>query len=446
MSDTARPPGHTGTAQGVRIPTGRWRRMARMGRLTAGLAGNVAARGSLQVLQGQRPHLTDLLLTPGNMTRVADQLARMRGAAMKAGQLLSMETSDLLPPELATILARLRAEAHYMPPAQLKQVLIANWGRDFLRHFTRFDVRPLAAASIGQVHRAVSKDGRDLAVKVQYPGIRDSIDSDMRNLGFMLRASGRIPDSFDTDRLLQDAARQLHEETDYEREAQALDRFAVYFADDPDFIVPDVHSDLCSRNILTMTYASGVPVEAVADMDQTTRDRVATALVTLTLRELFELRDMQTDPNFANYLYQPDSGRVVLLDFGATCQFTPAMTDGYRALYRAAVRADDDMAFQAMNEIGLVAPGTSRRDRAHILRIFNMAAEPLRRGGVLDFGTSGLLAQLRREGLVLADEQVALAAPPGDTLLLQRKILGCYLLAERLRARVDLDPLIARFL
>lgn len=434
------------TQKGVRIPTNRWGRMARMGGLTAGIAGNVAARGSLELLQGRRPQLADLLLTPGNVSRVADQLARMRGAAMKAGQLLSMETSDLLPPELAQILARLRSEAHFMPPAQLKKVLIENWGRDFLKSFKKFDVQPLAAASIGQVHRAQTKDGQDLAVKVQYPGIRDSIDSDMRNLGLVLRASGMVPDSFDTDRLLKDAAEQLHEETDYAREAAALSRFGAYFAQEEDFIIPAVHPDFSSPDILSMTFVTGVPVETVATLDQATRDRVASKLVELTLRELFELHDMQTDPNFANYLYVPETGQIALLDFGATRRFAPEMVASYKALYRSAVTCDDDTAFQAMIDIGLVSPDTSDRDRAHILRIFGLAAEPLRTGGILDFGTSGLLARMRREGLVLADEQVALAAPPADTLLLQRKILGCYLLAERLRARVDLDPLIERFL
>ncbi|MEM9911536.1 MAG: AarF/ABC1/UbiB kinase family protein, partial [Pseudomonadota bacterium] len=407
---------------------------------------NDDARGGLQLLQVRRPQLTDLLLTHGKLSRVADQLSRMRGAAMKAGQLLSMETSDLLPPELVQILARLRSEAHFMPPAQLKKVLTEHWGQDFLKRFSRFDVQPLAAASIGQVHRAQTKDGRSIAVKVQYPGIRDSIDSDMRNLGLVLSASGMMPDSFDTQRLLRDAAEQLHEETDYAREAAALSRFGAYFEEDENFIVPAVQTDLSNRDILSMTFITGVPVETVSVLDQETRDRVASQLVELTLRELFELCDMQTDPNFANYLYVPETGQIALLDFGATRRFAPDMVANYRTLYRSAVRGDDETAFQAMIDIGLVAPDMSDRDRSHILRIFNLAAEPLRTGGILDFGTSGLLARMRREGLVLADEQVALAAPPADTLLLQRKILGCYLLAERLKARVDLDPLIERFL
>ncbi|MEM9128842.1 MAG: AarF/ABC1/UbiB kinase family protein [Pseudomonadota bacterium] len=420
--------------------------MARLGGLTTALAGNVAARGSMEILRGRKPQITDLLLTPGNLNRVAEQLAKMRGAAMKAGQLLSMETSDFLPPELANILARLRSEAHFMPPAQLKQVLVANWGRDFLRQFKHFNVHPIAAASIGQVHRAQAKDGRELAIKVQYPGIRDSIDSDMRNLGLIMRGSGAVPKSFDMSRLLKEAAEQLREETDYLREGDALARFGDYLADDPDFIVPKAFPEMSTKDILVMEFVEGVPIEQAETMDQSTRDQIGGKLVELTLRELFELRDMQTDPNFANYRYIPENGKIILLDFGATRQFSKPLVEDFRKLYGAAASGDDEQAFRSMIDVGLVGEETSDTDKALILHIFRLAAEPMRTGGTLDFGTCGLLGKLRREGMVLADEKVEVHAPPTDTLLLQRKVLGGYLLAERLRARVDLDPLLERFL
>ncbi len=419
--------------------------MARLGGLTTALAGNVAARGGLELLRGRKPSLPDLLMTPGNAARVANQLARMRGAAMKAGQLLSMETADLLPPEMADILSRLRSEGHFMPPAQLKKVLAAEWGRNFLKHFKRFDIHPIAAASIGQVHRAQTKDGRDLAIKVQFPGIRNSIDSDMRNLGLVARASGMVPDAFDLDRLLAEGAAQLHEETDYQREAEALVRFAAHLDGDARFVVPRLHRDLSTRNILAMDFVSGTPIEKLAAAPQQTRDEIATALIDLALHELFNLQDMQTDPNFANYLYQQETGRVVLLDFGATQSFDAALVRRYKALFRAAISGDGTAAFAEMVGIGLLPEDMRGADRKKVLDLFGIAAAPLRQGGVLDFGTSGLLARLRRAGLVLAEEQVSIHAPPTETLLLQRKVLGCYLLAERLRARVDMDPLIARY-
>ena len=176
--------------------------MARMGTLATGLAGGMLAEGARQWAQGKRPSARDLLLTPANARRVADQLAQLRGAAMKVGQLLSMDAGELLPPELGEILARLRSDAKPMPIGQMDDVLTAAWGAGWDARFAQFGFTPIAAASIGQVHRATTKDGRQLAIKVQYPGIRQSIASDVDNVGTLLRVSGLLPAHLDVAPLL----------------------------------------------------------------------------------------------------------------------------------------------------------------------------------------------------------------------------------------------------
>ena len=183
----------TSKGRALPVPSHRLSRFGRLGGMTAGIAGNMAMGALAQLGQGQRPKARDLLLTPRNITRVAEQLAQMRGAAMKIGQLVSMDSGEVLPPELAQIMARLRDDAHFMPPAQLKQVLNTEWPANWLRAFRKFDVRPIAAASIGQVHRAQLKGGRDLAIKVQYPGVAKSIDADVANVGALMRMSGLLP-------------------------------------------------------------------------------------------------------------------------------------------------------------------------------------------------------------------------------------------------------------
>lgn len=432
--------------RGVAIPSGRLNRLARLGGMTASVAANIAWNSGKEVLSGKSPNLRDLLLTPGNATRVAEQLARMRGAAMKAGQLLSMETQGLLPPDLAEILGRLRSEAHFMPLTQLKQVLIANWGRDFAKRFAHFDVQPIAAASIGQVHRAQTVCGRDVAVKVQYPGVRESIDSDIRNLGMLLRSSGMIPASFDLSRLLEDARVQLHEETDYRQEALAQKQFAALLADTAGCIVPRVHDDLTTDTILAMDYVQGIPIEEVASLDQTTRDWIASRLISLLLQELFVHHHMQTDPNFANYRYDRHRDCVILLDFGATRRFDPAMVAACKALLRSSKSGSQNGAMEQLVKLGIIGTNLPEHDRALLVKLFEVASEPLRCGGIFDFGNSDLLVRLRRAGLTMVDEQVALHAPLTEVLLLQRKILGCYLLAEYLAARVDIDALLEPFL
>jgi len=315
--------------KGLAVPSSRLARLSRLGSMTAGVAGNMALGGMAQLGRGQRPDWRGLLLTPANVSRVADQLAKMRGAAMKIGQLASMDTGDVLPPELAQIMARLRDDAHYMPPAQLKKVLAAQWHEGWLRDFKRFDVRPIAAASIGQVHRAQLRDGRDVAIKVQYPGVARSIDSDVANVGALIRMSGLLPTGFALDPYLEEAAVQLHEETDYIREAACLNRFRDLLADAEGFVLPQVHDDWSTGSILTMDYVAGRPIEEAADAPQDQRDLIMERLIELTLREAFEFKVMQSDPNFANYQFDADSGRIILLDFGATREISIEISTNY---------------------------------------------------------------------------------------------------------------------
>ena len=138
MTDPKSSPTH------LAVPTSRLVRVAGLSSMTAGIAGNMAARALREIGRGARPDMRGLLMTPGNVTRVADQLARMRGAAMKVGQLISMDAGEVLPPELADIMARLRDQAHFMPPKQLRDVLNRNWGQDWLKAFHTFNVRPIA--------------------------------------------------------------------------------------------------------------------------------------------------------------------------------------------------------------------------------------------------------------------------------------------------------------
>ncbi|MDZ7629487.1 MAG: AarF/ABC1/UbiB kinase family protein [Parvularculaceae bacterium] len=432
--------------RGVRIPKGRAERLASFGGLATGIAGSMLVGGARAFVSGARPSAKDLLLTPTNAKAVADELAKLRGAAMKAGQLLSMDAGDFVPPELAEMFARLRAMAEPMPGGQLRLALERNWGRDWLRRFERFDVKPIAAASIGQVHRAQTKDGRDLAVKVQYPGVKESIDSDIDNLASLLKLSGLLPNGLDIAPVLADAKRQLKEEADYGREGAMLDRYRKLLASDASFLVPALHADLTTPSVLAMDYASGDPIELLEDADQETRDGVMARLIGLTLRELFEFRLMQTDPNFANYRFDRATGKLVLLDFGATREFGEDFIENYRRLMSAGLRQDGVAVRTAALEIGLFDTPTMERHEARLLRIFDMALEPLRQREPFDFGASDLSMRLRDEGVAFNRERELKRLPPTDALFIHRKVGGMYLLATRLRARVDIRPLVERFL
>jgi predicted unusual protein kinase regulating ubiquinone biosynthesis (AarF/ABC1/UbiB family) len=428
----------------VAIPSGRISRLGHMGAMTFGVVGNMVVNGAAQLGKGQRPVMKDLLLTPKNITRVTDQLSKMRGAAMKIGQLVSMDSGDFLPPELAQIMTRLRNDAHPMPPAQLKQVLNAQLQDGWLKSFKKFDVRPIAAASIGQVHRAQLKDGRDMAMKIQYPGVANSIDSDVANVGVLIRMSGLLPKGFELAPYLEEGRKQLHEETDYVREGAQLMRFQNLLADAPQFVVPALHKDWCTPDILAMDYVAGIAIEDAKNHTQTVRDRIITKLLELTLRELFEFGLMQTDPNFANYLYRPTTQQIVLLDFGAVRTIAPKVADQYRALIRAGLCDDVDDVMKAAQDIGLFDATTCDAHRVRIAQMIRHAFGAISDGMPIDFGKNDLPQQLQTEGIALLEDGFVPPVLPMDVLLIQRKFAGIFLLAARLGARVDLAEMLQR--
>ena len=427
------------------VPAGRMARAGRMGGLATGLMGGVAVSGAQALLRGRRPRLSELVLTPANITRLADRLSEMRGAAMKLGQLLSMEAGDFLSPELEAILARLRAQAHVMPPAQLKQVLQDSYGPDFRGLFRSFDTRPLAAASIGQVHRALSDDGRGLAVKLQYPGVRDAIDSDLDNAAALIRWSGLWPRELDLAPLMDEARRQLHEEADYTREGAALAQFGAILGEDDRFVVPEFDPSRSCATALAMSFEPSEPIETLADAPPAIRDRAVGALIELCLRELFEFRLMQTDPNFANYRWRPATGQIVLLDFGATREISIAMSEAYRVLLRAGLADDRDGVVAALEQIGFIKPGLPAQHRDSVLAMSEMGFAVLRGPGAFDFRGNDLAERLRHAGLAIGGERELWHLPPPETLFLQRKIGGLYLLATRLGARVDIPAILRCF-
>lgn len=430
---------------GAMVPTGRVARMLRMGGIASGIAGGVAAGGLRALAQGKRPDLASLLMTPANGLRVTQGLSHLRGAALKLGQMLSMDSGAVLPEELTAILARMRDDAQPMPPKQLQAVLNAEWGAGWYGRFQRFDVRPFAAASIGQVHRAVLPGGRMLAIKVQYPGVRDSIDSDVDNMASLMRLPDLLPRGMDLAPLMAEAKRQLHGEADYLAEAQHLARFRALLDGSADFVLPELEPDLCTPQVLAMSYVESAPLESLTTAPQATRDRVAAALIDLVLRELFEFGAMQTDPNLANYRYDPKSGRIVLLDFGAVQPIAPGLTADFRRLLGVALEGDAGEIRAAMLRIGYFAPETAPHHQDLIQSLFDMAMEPLRQSTPFDFGQSDLLERLRDRGLALGTERDLAHVPPAATLFLHRKIAGTYLMAAKLCARVPLHPMVERY-
>ena len=318
------------------------------------------------------------------------------------------------------------------------------YGADWEQLFYGFEMKPLAAASIGQVHRTVAPDGREIVLKVQYPGVSSSFDSDVDNIATLLRMSGLLPPELNIQPLLEDAKRQLKDEADYYKEAKFLESFHELLQDDDRFLVPQLLPELTRSTVLAMTYVSGKPIESIVTLPQEERDRVMTALVELMFMELFELRMVQTDPNFANYLYRGSSGQIVLLDFGATRHFKAGFVNGYRKLLAAALSDDEDKLVQAAERIGYAMGDEDSQYRALVLELFLLALEPLRHEGVYDFARSDMARRMSLLAEDVADYRDFWQAPPTDAMYFHRKLGGMFLLASRVKARVDVNSLVRR--
>ncbi|EMA2428981.1 AarF/ABC1/UbiB kinase family protein [Vibrio alginolyticus] len=428
------------------LPTHRISRFSKFASLATRVAGNVIAEGTKQIAKGNKPKAKDLLLTPQNIARLTDQLAHLRGAAMKLGQMLSMDAGDVLEPELADILSRLRSNADPMPAKQLNAVMESSLGTNWKAEFLSFNFKPIASASIGQVHQAYSDAGDNLAVKVQYPGIRKSIDSDVDNVGTLLKVVGLIPESVDYKGLLEEAKKQLHDEADYTREAQFAIRYHDALKEHPHFVVPKIHTGSCSDSVLAMEFIDGSPIEQIEQYDQSTRDFVMHSLLELLFRELFEFKMVQTDPNFANYLYIENTRQIGLLDFGATREYSERFSTGYRQAFASVVNNDEQGLNDALEQIGFFSQTILPDQRQAILDLVKMAYEPMLVDEPYDFKASGLAQKLREAGTILSMEQEYWHTPPADALFLHRKIGGMYLLAARIAAKVNIRQLVQPYL
>ena len=428
------------------IPQSRLGRFARMGLAAGELAAGAATEGLKRIARGQAPDFRGALLSAPNARRLAARLARLRGAAMKVGQLVSLQRDDVLPPEFAQALAVLRSQAAPMPAQQLHRVLGREYGAGWRRRFAHFDDEPIAAASIGQVHRVTAADGRDLALKIQYPGVARSIASDVDNVAVLLRLLNVLPVDIDVDGLAAEAKRQLAQEADYLQEAAFLERYAGLVADEPALLVPRVHRDLTTPRIMAMDFVEGEPLDALAAAPQARRNAVGALLERLLFRELFEFRVMQTDPNFANYLYQPKSGRVVLLDFGATRSFAADFVGHFARITRGVIDGDREAVARAAIRIGYALPDDPPERVAAVVDVCFLVCEPLRHTGRYDFGHSDLPARVRDLGFELAFRKRLLRPPPPETIFLQRKLVGSFLLLARIGAQVNAQALVLPFL
>lgn len=373
-------------------------------------------------------------------------LSDLKGAVMKAGQLLSIDASDLLPPEAVELLGRLQSHAEPVPFESLRAVLEEDLGPGWPALLTDLDPRAAAAASIGQVHRA-RYEGRSVAVKIQYPGVAQSIDSDLAMLhrisGSWLALTGR---KIDLEQVFEEMRSVLHQEADYVQEGLHMERFRADLAGRPEYVVPTPMPAVSSARVLTASWEDGVPLRELLTPEappELTR-WLATTLLDLYCLEFFELGLVQTDPNPGNFLVRPEPRQLVLLDLGATLAYDDLFRLRYLALLEVIGRGRRAEVVAAGVEQGMLDPREAPETKDMFAELLLSAVEPfLAQRQPFDFSDADYAARTRDVGQAFV-KALRYSPPPRELVFLHRKLGGLFNIIKRMGVRLDLAPYWAR--
>ena len=359
-------------------------------------------------------------------------LSELKGPAMKLAQIMS-QWDDLLPPELANELARLQRQAEPMPWPKIREALVLQYG-DIQTHFREIEERPFASASMGQVHKAVTHEGETVVLKVQYPGLAEVLESDLKQVRRIMGLGRwfKVPQAR-LDALFEELAAGLRDELDYHAEALALARYRERYQDNPALVIPEPLFELSGQHVLAMRFVDGTPLRDLESADDATRQKVAVALADWITEELFTYRELHADPHAGNFACD-EQGRLVIYDLGAVIPVPEARLKAMMQLLDATLSQDpmamDDALMKMGGRLGQGAPLALYRESAECIT-------PLFAPGEQDFSDVRVHRRLR-ELTPKVWAAMDRLQPPADTLLLSRALNGHYWNLVRLKARLDM--------
>jgi len=432
----------------ARPPT-RTKRFLKLAGMTASVASRYAKTRVKNLFQdreqAERERRESMRLSGG---RIAETLGELKGAVMKVGQMASM-AADILPKELAAPLRQLQKHAPPMAYEVIAEQIEAELGAPPEVLFRRFDREPFASASIGQVHRALTDDGREVVSKVQYPGVEEAIDSDLMQLKLALQASGLAALSRrDLKATFKELRVMLHQELDYCLEADNVRAFRAFHGPRHPFVeIPKVVGERSSQRVLTLTYVAGDSLEQARAYAQPARDRLGEHLLTFVASEVFEHGWIHGDPNPANFAFRPD-GTLVVYDFGCTKRLQPVIVQAGRDIAAFGLAGEYDRIDDCMLRLGARNPDGPAVEADYYATWCDIFAGPFERHPTFDFARAQIHKEVIKQ-IPAVVKRMSSFRPAKELIFLDRMLVGHYGILTSLGARLPvlerLQPFLEQF-
>ncbi|MEE2729331.1 MAG: AarF/ABC1/UbiB kinase family protein [Pseudomonadota bacterium] len=420
------------------------KRFLKLAGMSANIAKNVASHKVKGLFRDEDTHTQSQEQLYSDIGKqIAQTLGEMKGAVMKVGQIAS-QVKDMLPDEVASALEVLQKESPPMPYAMIRRQLIKALGDTPENLFAHFDETPFAAASIGQVHRALTKEGEECVVKIQYPGVKESCDSDLKHLKRALKLAGLVKVSADViDQTFEEIRRMLYEELDYVHEAENLKLFRDYYQDHPYIVMPELIESLSAETVLTLTYVPGDSLQQVKQpqYSQDTINLIGYRIFETFGRQIYDLHAVHSDPHPGNFAFRPD-GSIILYDFGAVKRIPEATIDKLRQLVADAIAGKVETLDSHLMAIGVRQQGGKQPDVEFYSEWMDIVMTPFKDYTPYDFSESNLhrrvMGKLKRDGL----KYIGSFQPSPETMHVDRVISGHYWTMVDLGVKVSFRPLV----
>lgn len=433
-----------------KIKSSLFSRSLSLAKLTLSTSGRLASHGIRKAFQSEeetQKRWGEFLTTQAES--FSRELGELKGSLMKAGQMLSMYGEHFLPAEANRFLKTLQSSSPALSWVALEPVVRKRLSQEVFDELA-IETECIGSASLGQVHRAkILSSGDSLALKVQYPGVDQAIDSDLRNIRRFLSMVQLLPQNFPTDSLFSEIREMLLQEVDYSQEAEQTERYRQRLGDDVRFVVPKVFRRYSGPQILATSYESGIsaddPLVQALSLDR--RNRLALNFLDLYFRELFQWGVVQTDPHLGNYrvrLHPQGEDQLVLLDFGAVRSYPQEFLRSYHRMIGAALRKDRPALERAASELAFLQDGDETELRDHFVEFCWLSVEPFQVNS-FDWKNTDLPDRLTAIVFAMA-KKFRLRAPPREMLFLDRKTGGVFIFLKVLGAKLNARPLLEKYL